>query len=262
MTSVNLDKYVLNYTFERKDARDKLLKEHLTTPVNPSELPPSVDLRPNWGSIYDQGNLGSCVSNSVSYCVRYTLVKEGETPFIPSRLFIYYNGRVNIEKSPASEDTGLDVRDGYKSVASYSVCGENNWPYDVSKFALKPNQTAYTAAGQHKTFKYLSVDQNLNLLKKCLKDGYPISFGFTVYDSFMTTEVATTGIVPVPDTTKEQQQGGHCVSIVGYDDSKKTFIVANSWSADWGDKGFCYFPYSMICDPNICGDFWTPRVFK
>lgn len=41
---------------------------------------------------------------------------------------------------------------------------------------------------------------------------------------------------------------------VGYDDEKQHFIVLNSWGVEFGDKGYCYFPYDFISDNNLCND--------
>jgi hypothetical protein len=43
-------------------------------------------------------------------------------------------------------------------------------------------------------------------------------------------------------------QGGHAVSIIGYDDSSQCFIVKNSWGTDWGEKGFFRIAYSEVSD--------------
>ena len=68
-----------------------------------------------------------------------------------------------------------------------------------------------------------------------------------------------TGIVPVSGTddviVEDGQPAGHAVCAVGYDDDKQTVIIRNSWGEDWGDKGYCYFPYELfkmeLC--KICG---------
>jgi C1A family cysteine protease len=39
------------------------------------------------------------------------------------------------------------------------------------------------------------------------------------------------------------EAGGHCVSIVGYDDSQSCWICKNSWGAGWGDGGFFRIAY-------------------
>lgn len=257
---VELSKFNLNYVFEPKDPRDKKLSLHYKE-IDPTKLPTKVDLSENFGTMFDQGDLGSCVSNSVAYCIRWVRQKEGLSVYDPSRLYIYYYGRV-IEEVPPTEDSGLYIRDGYKSVANYSVCSERNWPYIISKFHIEPNEYARNAARQHKTFSYLSVAHNLNEIKWCLAQGYPISFGFTVFSSFMSAEVARTGIVPYPDVTREVQYGGHAVTITGYDDETRRFKIANSWGDKWGDGGFCYMDYSFVTNWRYCDDFWTARSFK
>jgi C1A family cysteine protease len=68
--------------------------------------------------------------------------------------------------------------------------------------------------------------------------------------------VAKTGKVPMPKKT-EKMLGGHAVLAVGYDDTKKVFIVRNSWGSGWGDKGHFYMPYSYITNQDLAADFWS-----
>ena len=59
--------------------------------------------------VYDQGQLGSCTSNAIAGAIEFNQIKAGNTaPFIPSRLFVYYNER-KIEhtvKSDGGPDQG------------------------------------------------------------------------------------------------------------------------------------------------------------
>ena len=59
----------------------------------------------------------------------------------------------------------------------------------------------------------------------------------------------------------EKVVGGHAVMAVGYDDAKQAFIVRNSWSANWGIKGYFYMPYAYITS-TLCNDFWTIRTIE
>ena len=81
-------------------------------------------------------------------------------------------------------------------------------------------------------------------------------FGFQVYETFESKQVASTGDVPLP-ATGEQLLGGHAVMAVGYDDSRSRFLVRNSWGAKWGKDGYFTMPYPYLTESNLSSDFWT-----
>jgi C1A family cysteine protease len=220
-------------------------------------LPPAVDLRADCPPVYDQGQLGSCTANGIAAAIEFDQRKLGQLTFTPSRLFIYYQERV-IEGN-VDQDAGAQIRDGIKAVRTIGASSENDWPYDISKFADKPPSIAYSDAKHDLVTGYLSVAQDINQMRGCLAEGYPFVFGFTVYSSFESDEVAQTGEVPMPGSN-EQVLGGHCVLAVGYDDSSRTFIVRNSWGSSWGQGGYCYMPYDYLLSPDLASDFWTIRA--
>jgi C1A family cysteine protease len=221
-------------------------------------LPSSADLRPHCPPVYDQGQLGSCTANAIAGALQFDEIKEHKNGLsTPSRLFIYYNERV-IEGTVTS-DSGAQLRDGVKTVAKQGICPEKVWPYDISKFAVKPPTLAYKDAAKDKATNYLRLSQAANQLKGCLASGYPFVFGFTVYESFESADVSKTGIVPMP-SPNEAVLGGHAVCAVGYDDAQQRFIVRNSWGTEWGMKGYCTMPYTYLLDPNLASDFWTIRT--
>jgi C1A family cysteine protease len=209
--------------------------------------------------VYDQGQLGSCTANAIAGAIEFDLMKQNKNDFMPSRLFIYYNERA-IEGTVDS-DSGAQIRDGIKSVASQGDCPETSWPYDISKFADKPPQSCYDNAVQHKAVQYERTIRDLNQMKGCLASGYPFVFGFTVYQSFESQEVAQTGHASLP-SSGEQAAGGHAVLAVGYDDSQNWFIVRNSWGTSWGMEGYFTLPYTYLINESLSDDFWTIRVIS
>lgn len=220
-------------------------------------LPPKADLRPKCPPVYDQGQLGSCTANAIAAAVEFDLMKEKKNVFIPSRLFIYYNERVM--EGTVDSDSGAQIRDGVKSVASKGDCPEKSWPYDINKFTEKPPQSCFKEAIKHKAVQYQRVVRDLNQMKGCLASGYPFVFGFSVYQSFESQQVAKTGHAPMP-SRGEKAVGGHAVVAVGYDDSQNWVIVRNSWGTGWGMKGYFTLPYSYLLNGNLSDDFWTIRV--
>ena len=196
----------------------------------------------------------NCTANAIAGAIEFDQIKQGQTPFVPSRLFIYYNER-EIEGTVDS-DSGAMLRDGVKSVATQGVCDETEWPYDISQFAVQPPPQCYQDALACKATLYRRIVQNLSQMKGCLASGYPFVFGFVVYESFESDEVAQTGIVPMPQYG-EQILGGHAICAVGYDNTQQTFTFRNSWSASWGDQGYGYMPYTYLTNPQLASDFWT-----
>ena len=221
-------------------------------------LPASVDLRPQCPPVYDQGQLGSCTANAIGAAIQFLEMKE-QLPnvFTPSRLFIYYNERVM--EGTVDSDSGAQIRDGIKSVSKDGSCAEEMWPYDITKFRTKPDAKCYAEAAKHKVIQYQRLTQNLQQMKGCLASGFPFVFGFTVYESFESPEVAKTGHAPLPGPT-EQAIGGHAVMAVGYDDSQQTFLVRNSWGTGWGMQGYFTLPCAYLSQPSLSSDFWTIRL--
>ncbi len=222
------------------------------------KLPPVVDLRPGCPAVPDQGRLGSCVANATQGALSFMENKE-DAAFGPpaSRLFIYWCCRV-LEGTTAS-DAGAEIRDGVKSVVQKGFCPEPEWPYDIARFATQPPAQCFTDARKDRVTRYLRVSQSQAGLMGCLAAGWPVVFGFTVYESFETDVVAQTGVVPMP-APGEQVLGGHAVLLVGYDLAAQRFLVRNSWGTNWGMSGYFTMPFAYLLDPNLASDFWTLRA--
>jgi C1A family cysteine protease len=222
----------------------------------PATLPSLVDLRPQCSRVEDQGQLGSCTANALVGALEFLMIKDKKPYEDMSRLFVYYNERV-IEHS-VNQDSGAMIRDGIKTLAKNGTCTEKKWPYDIMKFTKKPTTACYKEALKYQIISYQRID-TVDEMRSCLADGFPFVFGFTVYDSFESQDVAKSGVVNMPGPN-EKVMGGHAVLGVGYDDSKKRFIVRNSWGDSWGMKGYFTILYDYLANRNLSDDFWTIRA--
>jgi C1A family cysteine protease len=143
-------------------------------------------------------------------------------------------------------------------VAKAGACPEHLWPYRPGRFALRPPAECYRAAKEHRAIKYGRVVRDLAHLKGCLAEGYPITVGMSVFESFKSPRVKKTGRVPMP-RRGEKLLGGHAVLIVGYDEESERFLVRNSWGPDWGLDGYFTLPYAYAFHEGYSWDYWTLR---
>jgi C1A family cysteine protease len=237
------------------DFRDKVFSiEHLA-PIQSVYLATKYKLP----AVYDQLSLGDCTGNGIAACVHFDLLNKHDqkiiNPWIPSRLFIYYNER--LIEGTVDQDAGAEIRDGIKTLVTYGVCSEDAWLYNINQFTAKPSSYAYNLAKAVKAVTYQSVDNtNKQLLVNTLLQGYPIVFGFTVYQSFESDIVAQTGVVPMPSAT-ESVIGGHCCVLVGYNSETDRFVARNSWGKTFGMGGYFSIPADYITNPNLASDFWV-----
>ncbi|MDB5331609.1 MAG: peptidase [Phycisphaerales bacterium] len=240
------------------DARDLLYAAPM---VAMGQMQPQVDLTAKCPPVYDQGQLGSCTGNAIAAAYQYDELKQAASdPFMPSRLFIYYNERAM--EGTVSSDSGAQIRDGIKSIGKQGVCPEKMWPYDIAKFASKAPAACYQSALQNRAILYRRVPRDLTQMRSCLAEGFPWVFGVTVYDSFESQSASQSGDISLPNTATEKVLGGHAILAVGYDDDRHVFRFRNSWGIGWGNQGYGTIPYSYLLDANLSDDFWTVRLVQ
>lgn len=242
---------VLNHKKDVPDPRDYKVSFTATTTTTTT-----IDLRSKCPPIFDQGNLGSCTANAVCGMFQYGQNKQTNRYLMLSRLYLYYNTR-KIQNT-VKQDSGASLRDTIKAAFQRGICREAFCPYVISNFTKTPSPMCYADGAKNRIVKYAQPDATnlMKSLESSLLNGFPIVFGFLVYSSFFNHSVTTTGVVPMPDTSKQTYKGGHAVSIVGFDRDKQIFICRNSWGTSWGDKGYFYMPYAYVLDRSLSFDFW------
>ena len=235
------------------DVRDFTFK----APLPAVALPDTVDLRPECPPVYDQGNLGSCTANAVVAAIEVARKGEGKPLYRFSRLFVYRKARW-LEGSVEWDD-GAYIRDAIKAVAVNGAPRESLWPYDIDKFAERPPTPVWLNAAEHKVLRYERIAQHHNLMRSRLASGLPFVAGFSVYSSFMSDEVARTGIAHMPQGF-ERLEGGHAILVVGYDEGEARWLCRNSWGEGWGMAGYFTLPYAYLLNPNLSDDFWAVNL--
>jgi len=134
------------------------------------------------------------------------------------------------------------------------TCASGWWPAYALAYCISPGVV------DESCFSYTPHDQPCNLcsdwkkrltkirsingltakpddMKKWISTKGPLVVGMVVFEDFYRY---TSGVYR---HVIGNQVGGHCVSLIGYDDGRSCWIAKNSWGTRWGEKGFFNIRY-------------------
>lgn len=230
---MSLNKELLNEIPSPLDPRDVTIEEIIKEKGVIIELPKIVDYRKDLPSAWDQMVDGPCSAYSAAAIKQYHEFKNYKLKKELSKRFVY----ILRKNFPAK---GMFARDTMDILLNYGIPLEKTFKYRFKKKEDIP-QEVYTEASNHKILAYAKID-SLDGLKVALYQNGPCYIAFPVYSNEM-------------DFWKQKNNtllGGHACVVVGY--NEEGFIIRNSWSYTWGDKGHTIYPYK---DWGIHYEVWT-----
>ncbi len=203
--------------------------------------PRSVDLSANFPNPGDQGNQQSCVGWATAYALKsyQEKVEIGWSLNTPEHLFspaFIYN-QIN-----GGEDQGSYIYEALDLAKNRGIATLATMPYSERDYRTQPSSAAFAEAAKFKAASWRRVNDT-SQIKAALANRKPVVGGVSVYQQLMNLS----GTDSVYNTASGNRQGGHAITIVGYDDDKYggAFKIINSWSQNWGDRGFFWMPYSF-----------------
>lgn len=240
-----------NYKFGLKediyDPRDKLKADRIKLSA-PPPLPKEFVL-PYLPPIKDQGQHNSCTGHAATWFWEQVLVTRG-VPYIPlAPLFPWYYARK--EEGAATADEGVQMRSIMSALNKYGACPEDQWPHSSSIFQEPSYESQLMSVMRLPVFERC---QTLNDIKYSLAvEKQAVCVGVLVRDCWYTDDVTRCGVVPF--LPNQETLGGHAVTIAGYNDTRQTLLIANSWGISYGRNGFFEYPYQYL--HNDWWDAWT-----
>ncbi len=228
--------------------------------------------------VQDQGSLGSCTAQAGVGLLEYYQRRVHGKHVDASNRFVYKATRNLLGWTG---DTGAFCRTTMAALAAFGAPPEHYLPYTTGPaFDDEPSAFLYSFAQNYQGLIYHRLDgvtTKLPLLvriKMMLAIGWPLMFGFSVYQSI--GQAGASGEVPFP-APQESRIGGHAVLAVGYDDdkvitntnphgprTKGAILFKNSWGTDWGcvppehgtERGYGWLPYDYIVTSQAV-DWWN-----
>lgn len=194
----------------------------------------------NWlGPVMNQGNCGSCVAFAAVATLEATLRINSTLPwlapsFSPQQLFNCGGGACGFGWRPGNAASFLKKKGVVDQACSPYESGSTG--EDVSCRQIKCENI------EERTYKIAdsstpsSWGGSASKVKEALKKG-PLVTTLTVYEDFL---VYSSGIYK---SVSKKSVGGHAVSLVGFNDLERYWLVRNSWGTDWGEQGFIRVSY-------------------
>lgn len=252
MIAAGLGNIKFNSIRDPHDVRDLLFLPVLYTPPKDH-----VDLRAWGGKIKNQGSEGACVGHGFTEDREFISRRYEDKDLTLSPQFHYVECLISDGDFP--NDVGSSPRTGCKVLTAMGACELALYPY-VPGNIQTPSVEQIRNALQYRTGAYHRI-ASLKDAMLCLSDvrPWPITVGFPVYESFMTQQVADTGVMPIPKPG-ERLLGGHETLCLGYDVPTQMAIIQNSWGDAWGQRGYFMMPFEVFASPYT--DLWMVHTGK
>ena len=204
----------------------------------------------NWITpIKDQGNCGSCIAfGTIATAEAVTRIskKNPQSNVDYSEADLFYCGAEKEYHRTCAN--GWNLNDAATYMSGPGVVDEACFPYTPG------DQPCNLCADwqNRKTKLFSRIFTDTNMMREWISTQGPLTTCFSVYEDFFAYKngvyVHTTG----------KLVAGHCVSVVGYDNTlnygNPHWICKNSWGPDWGMKGFFKIAFGQC---GIDHEMWS-----
>jgi C1A family cysteine protease len=202
--------------------------------------------------ITNQGGCGSCVAfGAVAAMESLVRISRGSptanVDLSEAHLWFCWGPSHGAGACPAGGWWPDAAFDGLKQGIVDAAC----YPYTAANQACNP-----CADWQNRLTKITGWHKLMNqaAMKEFISTVGPVSACFTVYEDFYYHY--TGGVYTYNAGTAGKVVGGHCICIVGYDDSQNCWIAKNSWGSGWGESGYFRMSYGSC---GLDAQMWAPE---
>ena len=228
-----------------------------------TSMPASFSLEKYCPTPGDQGQYGTCTAWANAYGVATILYAKthnitdkaiiNKYAFSPTFLYEQIKNASDVSCQNGTDPimaliTLIKMGDATLKTAPY-YCGAattETAKAEALNYKIADAAILFAAKGMMNDDKYIKPEQEMiDLTKKALMEGSPVSIGFTLPKSFFSIKTAIWS-PESQDAFGDWKHNKHAMCVIGYDDNigGGAFRVLNSWGTAWGDGGMVWIKYA------------------
>lgn len=222
-------------------------------PSYTGKLPPMVDFTKQMPPVGKQNPQNSCVAWALGYgCRSYYLNPTDSNSFVTDYATVDYTGII----SPSfiynlindGKNKGTNLYRALKLLRDTGACSFQSMPYQPYNWKKQPDAEQLKEAQTFRieTFRRVDMSNAVTNLKAQLASGMPVVVA-TVFDRkyYDFGHNNTKPFYVWDKLTDYDEEMGHAVLLVGYNDYLQAFKFMNSWGVKWGNSGYGYITYKL-----------------
>ena len=180
--------------------------------------------------------------------------------------FLFSPGFIWDQYNHGDTERGMQIYKAFDVLAKMGCASLSEYPWKEAAQAWKPTEQAMKKAEFYKAKETLMLFKGANsgepadplTMKKWLfGTKQPIVLAIPVFSDF---DSVPSGEDFVYQTSQpiSAMRGLHAVTIIGYDQSKQAFLMVNSWTEKWGNKGKLWLSEKFLQDYAFQGCVQSP----
>lgn len=206
--------------------------------------PKSVDLRPSINTVEDQGSDEACTGYGGAKALDIMYERAGIKKQFASEFLWYQDKQFNGYPMNYGNNSAQYFGSIFSVLENIGICEHSFYP-DTTPVGTKPSPEATADAAKHKALSHVELHpKNLEAVKTALAQGYPVVAG--LYYWSVDWDVSQGPWRTHLGTFNGRSDGGHCMTIIGYDDDAQRLLIQNSFGPNVGDGGFMGYPYELM----------------
>lgn len=219
------------------------VEEAVLAASDTAAVPTAFNLNDTGGQSYVAGvrnqlGCGSCVAFGVVATLEGTARYTRRLPGLDidlSEAHLFYGWGRSVGRTCANGWLPLEAT---QFCTNRGVTYEVNWRYSDDN-ANGGSLPASWESHRARSVGLVNLTNNVAGIKQHLNTYGPVAACFIVYADFFSYRGG------VYRRVSNDQRGGHCVAIVGYDDAQQAWICKNSWGTSFGEGGFFRIGYGQ-----------------